>query len=156
DIFNKNRDGKSYHYCSGVNRLHKLFRDKVIDDDGIITDYKEIDLEWVVKSHDEPKIVPASKSQKIGELKDIFESKGLFLADTDLEEDLVYQLSLSEGWDKECQKTLIKKLKEKKATNMYDFVRTEISFSSLKDKDIFKPISYLFKEVYGSGWENQK
>ncbi|KII55093.1 hypothetical protein QR19_01140, partial [Enterococcus faecalis] len=88
--------------------------------------------------------------------KDIFESKGLFLADTDLEEDLVCQLSLSEGWDEDCQKTLIKKLKEKKATNMYDFVRREISFTSLKDKDIFKPISYLFKEVYGLERENQE
>ncbi|HBI2039521.1 TPA: AAA family ATPase [Enterococcus faecalis] len=156
DIFNKKRDGKSYHYCSGVNRLHKLFRDKVIDDEGVITDYNEIDLEWIVKSHEEPKIVPAFKSQKITELKDIFESKGLFLADTDLEEDLVCQLSLSEGWDEDCQKTLIKKLKEKKATNMYDFVRREISFTSLKDKDIFKPISYLFKEVYGLERENQE
>ncbi|EKZ0157092.1 hypothetical protein QUO94_002878, partial [Enterococcus faecalis] len=133
-----------------------LFRDKVIDDEGVITDYNEIDLEWVVKSHEEPKIVPAFKSQKITELKDIFESKGLFLADTDLEEDLVCQLSLSEGWDEDCQKTLIKKLKEKKATNMYDFVRREISFTSLKDKDIFKPISYLFKEVYGLERENQE
>ncbi len=84
--------------------MHKLFRDKVIDDEGVITDYNEIDLEWVVKSHEEPKIVPAFKSQKITELKDIFESKGLFLADTDLEEDLVCQLSLSEGWDEDCQK----------------------------------------------------
>ncbi len=39
---------------------------------------------------------------------------------------------------------------------MYDFVRREISFTSLKDKDIFKPISYLFKEVYGLERENQE
>ena len=43
-----------------------------------------------------------------------------------------------------------------KATNMYDFVRSETSFKSLKDKDIFNPISYLFKEVYGLDWEKQK
>lgn len=39
---------------------------------------------------------------------------------------------------------------------MYDFVRSETSFISLKDKDIFNPISYLFKEVYGLDWEKQK
>ncbi|MDT2706946.1 hypothetical protein, partial [Enterococcus dispar] len=68
----------------------------------------------------------------------------------------VYQLSLSEGWDNGYQNDLIKKLKKRKATNMYDFVRSETSFISLKDKDIFNPISYLFKEVYGLDWEKQK
>lgn len=156
DIFNKTRDKQDYQYCSGVNRLHKLFRDSVIDDERIISDFTESDFEWIVKSPEETKIIPQEKIQKINELKDIFESKGLFIADTDLEEDLVYQLSLSEGWDNGYQNTLIKKLKKRKATNMYDFVRSETSFISLKDKDIFNPISYLFKEVYGLDWEKQK
>ncbi|MEG7603650.1 ATP-dependent nuclease [Enterococcus faecalis] len=156
DIFNKTRDETPYHYCSGVNRLHKLFRDDVINDERIINDYHESDFEWTVNSTEEPKIIPMEKREKINELKNILENKGLFLADTDLEEDLVSQLSLTAGWDNDSQKVLIKKLKDRKATNMYSFVRSDVSFTSLKDKAIFKPVSYLFKEVYGLDLENQR
>lgn len=148
DIFNKKRENQAYQYCSGLNRLHKLFRDNVINDEEICIEFKESDLEWMVNSSQDEKIIPQEKKEKIVKLKVKLEDKGLFLADKDLEEDLIFQLSVATKWDLEQQAKLVNCLKQKKATNMYNFVRENIPFDSLADSAIIRPLTYLLKEVY--------
>ncbi|BAO05899.1 TPA: AAA family ATPase [Enterococcus faecium] len=148
DIFKKTRGNQEYYFCSGLNRLHKLFRDGIIMDEKIDGEFSDSDFEWRINSPEEEKIIPEEKRKRIGVFKELLESKGLFLADKDLEEDLIKQLSIETKWDEEKQDTLITHLKKKKATNMYDFVKESIAFDSLKNKDISKPVCYLLKEVY--------
>ncbi|MDG6172265.1 MULTISPECIES: ATP-dependent nuclease [Lactococcus] len=142
DIFNKKRKGENYQFCAGINRLYNLFDSKVIFDEVLRLKYSKTDWEWEVESKDSPKAIPSEKKNKINKITTDMEKIGLFLAQTDLETDLVTQLSeVSEL--KEDKEKLIKKLKEKKATNMYQFVKSKQNLSQLEFSELFKPIKLL-------------
>lgn len=136
----KKKNGK--YYCSGMLRLTKLFNKY----------YGEIDE--VLKDMTNKKL--NSEEIKIwNERKQLLENKGLFLANVDLEEDLVavdkenrinaiVKELESEEYSKE---EIIDYLKKSKGNNMYAILSKGINLDFIQKTDIEKPIKKCM-EIY--------
>lgn len=151
DIFYKSRKEKHYHYNSGINRLSKLFKDKVLVDVELFAKIDDSLNEWEISSKDTEKIIPPKNREYMNTLKSEFENHGLFVSEVDLEIDLINELASAPqlSWTPKDKDLFVKKLKEKKATHMYSFVQDNLPLDTLKDKNIMLPIKSLLNSVHG-------
>lgn len=134
------KNGK--YYCSGMLRLTKLFNKYYGEIDEVLKDMTNKELN--------------SEEIKIwNERKQLLENKGLFLANVDLEEDLVavdkenrinaiVKELESEEYSKE---EIIDYLKKSKGNNMYAILSKGINLDFIQQTDIEKPIKKCM-EIY--------
>lgn len=144
DINEKELQGERYYWLAGANRLALLYRKNLIENATFIEKDETINYEW--KKISDEKIIPADKQTYLQELIVEFEKDNLYLADVDLENDLVHQIGESLEWDDNKIEKNIQKLQRKKATNMLEFVNNEdIDLSKIIGKPICKPLEKLKK-----------
>lgn len=149
---------EAYRYA-GIQRcldfLHETFD---IDDD----ERNEIEkLSPLITGFSDKEKIPLNVQKAANRLIELFEEYGIFLSKKDLEEDLCHSplrksLHLFYG-DKDCKLTdqdIIDKMKDKKAVNMFDFLKKKATaLSTLKDDPIAKPLLFAKEDIenqYGS------
>lgn len=145
DINEKEREGERYHWLAGANRLALLYRSNLIVNEIFIKKDSKSNYEWKKKS--DKKVIPTDKQGYLQELIVEFEKNNLFLADVDLENDLIHQIGKISEWDGKKIEENIERLQKKKATNMLEFVNNEdIHLYKIGGTPVCKPLERL-KEI---------
>lgn len=138
DVFKKTRTKKEYYWFSGANRLALLFRNGLIEDPLFDDLDNKTKFEWVKEA--DSKEPPKKNKEYLNLLKKQYEVNNLFLAEVDLENDLVSQLKISQ----ENIEQSVKELKKAKATNMLSFINDDTNDLSILEK---KPISDVLHRI---------
>lgn len=144
DINEKEKKGERYHWLAGANRLALLYRSNLIVNEAFTKKDDKSNYEWKKKSDE--KVVPTSKKEYLQELIVEFEKDNLFLADIDLENDLICQLGKILEWSDNRIEEDIERLQKNKAINMLKFVNSEdIDLFKIVGTPICKPLERLKK-----------
>lgn len=140
-----NEKEKGYYWLAGANRLALLYRNNLILNEVFIT--KDIKSNYKWEKTSDKKIIPTDKQKYLQELIVEFEKDNLFLAEIDLEHDLIYQIGKILEWDYNKMEESIRRLQKKKATNMLEFLNNEdVDLAEIVGTPICKPLDRL-KEI---------
>jgi len=147
DVF-KNSNGIKYR-CAGIQRcidIYKTFCDSVSEIEGLLE--RQDILSSMGVSYITKKVAPLARK-----LKSKFSDLNLYLADNDLENDM-YQSEIKHElelyYNSTDPKKVISKMQDKKALNMYGFLKkNEGSLSKLASNDLSKPLLKCIEIVGG-------
>jgi putative ATP-dependent endonuclease of OLD family len=147
DIFLRPRS--TTQYFAGLQRAYKIYRDYLATTGDPLIRYWDDNKEYFEWEYPGP---PPDNSVKFSnEVSNMLREFYLYLADTDLETDLVesqlYE-NLTIFYGESDKQTLVKKMQERKAENILKFLHSNsCNLMSLKDTKISDPIYKLFELV---------
>lgn len=138
DVF-KNSNGKKYR-CAGAQRCINVYRSNK---------QQVAEIETILKKEDQLKTMGVghltnSAAKIVDKLRNKLEKQGIYLGNFDLETDMYnspIKSDLESFYNTRAESTTIRKMQEKKALNMYAFLKEKHSaLSKLKDNQLAKPL----------------
>ena len=141
DVFKKPK--KDEYHLAGLKRAVSIARE--IRDDDILDEWdKQKDkTHWQTDQG-----VPQEALTALSVMKPLLEQRGIFLAEHDLEHDLIsspIQTLLANHYGQQNQSDLYARMTERKAENMHTFISQNPDLSSLRESEISKPLNLLVK-----------
>ncbi len=150
DIFSKTKKKKPFKYFAGITRAMGIYHETINtnDNDDIFMYYKENErfTEWRADAHPSDKAIVF-----LNQLISLLAPHNIFLSKVDLETDLVRSPladSLKHFYKISDEAELIKKMKERKAENMLEYIaKKEKDLKILSGFEIVIPLTTLIAQV---------